>query len=236
MFGKVKTLHTTSLLYFRDALTNNIPICKLKARTTKNEVYVATYFLVRLILFHKTAYLCCMKEKDLSKFLSLILRHQPDVIGITLDAQGWVDIDILLDALHKDGKAINRTILDKVVAENNKKRFAFDETGTRIRANQGHSIEVDLALPASEPPAILYHGTAEKTLVAIRQEGLTKQARQHVHLSTNTDTAMQVGGRHGKPCVLKIQAGKMQAAGYLFYIADNGVWLTDYVPVAFIDF
>ncbi len=173
--------------------------------------------------------------KDLSKYLSLILRHQPEVIGITLDNQGWVNVDVLLVALQKDGKTISRGQLEKVVAENNKKRFSFDETGTRIRANQGHSIEIDLALPASVPPDVLYHGTALKSLGAIQKEGLTKQSRQHVHLSTNLDTATQVGGRHGKPIVLTVQAGKMQAAGYLFYVSDNGVWLTDCVPPVFLE-
>ena len=174
--------------------------------------------------------------KNVSRFLSLVLRHQPEVIGITLDAQGWVAVDTLLAALEKHGKGIDRPTLEQIVAENNKKRFTFDETGTKIRANQGHSIEIDLALPATEPPAVLYHGTAEKTVEAIRREGLTKQSRQHVHLSTNVETATQVGGRHGKPCLLKVQAGKMHADGYTFYISDNGVWLTDHVPVAYIDF
>jgi putative RNA 2'-phosphotransferase len=177
-----------------------------------------------------------MKEKDLSRFLSLVLRHKPEEIGITLDEQGWVEVEVLLKALATHKATLTREGLEKIVAENNKKRFAFDETGSKIRANQGHSIEVDLALPTSMPPAILYHGTAEKTVAIIRQEGLTKQSRQHVHLSTNRDTATQVGGRHGKPYILEVQAGKMHEAGYAFYISENGVWLTDHVPVQFIDF
>jgi putative RNA 2'-phosphotransferase len=177
-----------------------------------------------------------MKEKDVSRFLSLVLRHKPEEIGITLDAQGWVEVEVLLNALEKHKAPLTREGLEKIVAENNKKRFAFDETGTKIRANQGHSIEIDLALPASVPPATLYHGTAEKTVSIIKQEGLTKQSRQHVHLSTNRDTATQVGGRHGKPHILIVRAGEMHEAGYLFYISENGVWLTDHVPPQYIDF
>ncbi|TAE18246.1 MAG: RNA 2'-phosphotransferase [Bacteroidetes bacterium] len=177
-----------------------------------------------------------MKDKDLSRFLSLVLRHKPEEIGITLDAQGWVAVDTLLQALNDRKHPIDRAKLEQIVAENNKKRFAFDETGTLIRANQGHSIEVDLALPASEPPATLYHGTATQNIEAIRKEGLQKQSRQHVHLSTNKDTATQVGGRHGKPVILVVRAGEMHQAGFAFYISENGVWLTDHVPTAYIDF
>ncbi len=177
-----------------------------------------------------------MKDKDISRFLSLILRHKPEEIGIRLDAHGWVEVKTLLQALQKHGRTIDRQKLEEIVAENNKQRFAFDETGTRIRANQGHSVAIDLDLPASVPPDYLFHGTAESFISSIQKTGLQKQTRQHVHLSTNRDTATQVGSRHGKPCILVVRAGKMQEAGFQFYISDNGVWLTDHVPVEFIDF
>ena len=171
-----------------------------------------------------------------SKFLSLILRHQPDKIGVTLDSQGWVLIEVLLEALNKNGHAINAKELDEIVAQDNKQRYAFDNTHTLIRANQGHSIAIDLDLPPSTPPEILYHGTSKKTVESIKQEGISKQGRQHVHLSSNHATATQVGGRHGKPEVLEVKALKMSEEGFLFYLSENNVWLTDHVPAQFIVF
>ena len=176
------------------------------------------------------------RQTQISKFLSYVLRHRPDEIGITLDAQGWVAIDVLLAAAAAHGRRITPEDLDFVVENNNKNRFAFSEDGTRIRASQGHSTEVDLGYRPSTPPAVLYHGTAVGNLACIRAEGLHKGQRHHVHLSIDTATAAQVGGRHGRPAVLVVQAGEMHAAGYEFFLSANGVWLVEHVPVAFIDF
>jgi putative RNA 2'-phosphotransferase len=170
-----------------------------------------------------------------SRFLSLILRHDPGAIGLPLDAQGWADIDTLLALLPPD-RAMDRGTLLRLVAENPKQRFALSEDGMRIRANQGHSLEIDLALTPVPPPQVLYHGTATQALASIRREGLTRRSRRHVHLSADADTARRVGSRHGTPQVLRVHAAAMAAAGLAFYRADNGVWLTDAVPPAYIDF
>jgi putative RNA 2'-phosphotransferase len=170
-----------------------------------------------------------------SKFLSLILRHQPEVIGLTLDDAGWADIDTLI-RLSQPHKPLTRALIEQVVAENCKQRFAISEDGRRIRANQGHSIEVDLGFLPVTPPTLLYHGTATRFVDAIRREGLAKRSRQHVHLSADADTATVVGARHGKPVVLIVRAGEMAAVGHAFFHSENGVWLTDAVPVGFIDF
>jgi putative RNA 2'-phosphotransferase len=170
-----------------------------------------------------------------SKFLSLILRHQPEVIGLTLDDAGWADIDTLI-RLSQPHKPLTRALIEQVVEENSKQRFAISEDGRRIRANQGHSIEVDLGFLPVTPPTLLYHGTATRFVDAIRSEGLAKRSRQHVHLSADADTATAVGARHGKPVVLIVRAGEMAAAGHAFFHSENGVWLTDAVPAGFIDF
>lgn len=170
-----------------------------------------------------------------SKFLSLVLRHQPEVIGLILDDSGWADIDTLI-RLSQAHKPLTRALIEQVVAENSKQRFAISEDGRRIRANQGHSIEVDLGFVPVMPPTLLYHGTATRFVDAIRREGLVKRSRQHVHLSADADTATVVGARHGKPAVLIVRAGEMAAAGHAFFRSENGVWLTDAVPVGFIDF
>lgn len=169
-----------------------------------------------------------------SKFLSLILRHKPETIGVTLDQQGWVDVDELLEKMNAKGHPISRAQLEQIIAENDKKRFAFSEDGRRIRANQGHSVAVDLSLERLEPPTILYHGTLRRNRVSIEEHGLLKQKRQHVHLSADRDTARQVGQRYGKPIVLDIAARRMFEEGYHFFRSENGVWLTDLVPPSFI--
>lgn len=172
-----------------------------------------------------------------SKFLSLILRHQPEVIGLTLDANGWADIATLLVQAEKHGKAIALDELWEVVETSDKQRFAISEDGLRIRANQGHSVEgVDLGLTKEFPPDVLYHGTASRFIESILASGLRPGSRHHVHLSVNLETATKVGARHGKPVVLIVHAGQMHAQGHAFYRSLNGVWLTDSVPVEFIDF
>ncbi|MDF6019945.1 RNA 2'-phosphotransferase [Streptomyces sp. JH34] len=163
-----------------------------------------------------------------SKYLSKHLRHEPDRIGIRLDAQGWVSVDELLRACARQGFVVTRDELDHVVASNDKQRFAVD--GDRIRANQGHSVTVDLGLPAAEPPAYLYHGTVARALETIRAEGLRPMNRHHVHLSPDRGTAVRVGARRGAPVVISVDSGAMHRAGHLFHVTANGVWLTDLVP------
>lgn len=170
-----------------------------------------------------------------SKFLSLVLRHRPDLIGLSLDAAGWADMAELI-RLSQGHRTLTRDVIEAVVAGSDKQRFAISEDGLRIRANQGHSIDVDLALEVVAPPELLYHGTATRFLEAIRREGLLRGDRHHVHLSADIDTALRVGVRHGKPVVLLIHAAEMAAAGHAFRRSANGVWLADAVPAAFIDF
>ncbi|WP_330320373.1 RNA 2'-phosphotransferase [Streptomyces clavifer] len=167
-----------------------------------------------------------------SKYLSKHLRHQPDRIGISLDAHGWVSIEELLRACARHGFAISRSELDHVVAASDKQRFAVADD--RIRANQGHTVAVDLDLAPAEPPAYLYHGTVARALDAIRNEGLRPMARHHVHLSRDRETATRVGARRGAPVVLSVDAGAMHRAGHLFHVTANGVWLTDAVPPGFL--
>ncbi|MEU9250769.1 RNA 2'-phosphotransferase [Streptomyces sp. NPDC048270] len=169
-----------------------------------------------------------------SKYVSKHLRHQPERIGLVLDPHGWVEIEDLLRAAAAHGFAFSRAELDHVVAANDKQRFAVD--GTRIRASQGHTVAVDLGLPEAEPPAYLYHGTVATALDAIRAEGLRPMARHHVHLSPDRETATRVGARRGRPVVLSVDAGAMRAAGHLFRISANGVWLVDAVPPQFLRF
>jgi len=169
-----------------------------------------------------------------SKRLSLHLRHRPDAIGLRLAPDGWIGIDVLLAALARHGLALTRAELDEVVAGNDKKRFAIDETGTLIRASQGHSVPVDLGLAAAQPPDLLYHGTVGKFLPAIHAEGLKPMNRHDVHLSPTRETAVRVGSRRGKPVVLEVDAAAMAAAGHEFRVSANGVWLTAHVPPEFL--
>jgi putative RNA 2'-phosphotransferase len=174
------------------------------------------------------------KLKRISKNLSYVLRHRPDSIGIELEQGGWIDVESLLLALARAGKQITREILHEVVAKNDKQRFEFNDDGLRIRARQGHSVEVELGYEPATPPDVLYHGTAVHNLDSIFQQGLLKGRRHHVHLSTNRQTMIQVAMRHGKPVVLAVQAGQMHAAGHAFFVTGNRVWLTEHVPPGYI--
>ncbi|MCL4263497.1 MAG: RNA 2'-phosphotransferase [Anaerolineae bacterium] len=172
---------------------------------------------------------------SISKFLSLVLRHRPEVVGIELDEQGWAAIDLLLAACAAHGRTISRAELDYVVANNNKQRFAVSEDGQRMRASQGHSVVINLGYEPAEPPGLLYHGTAVQNLPSIRRQGLLKGKRHHVHLSAEQTTAQSVGQRHGQPVVLIVRASEMIAAGFPFFQSANGVWLTETVPYHYID-
>ena len=176
-----------------------------------------------------------MTDRTTSKFLSLVLRHDPGKVGITLDQAGWTGVAALLAACAAHGVVITREELDRVVATSDKQRFALSADGTRIRANQGHSVDVDLALTPATPPDTLYHGTVDRFLDGIRANGLVKGERHHVHLSADTAVATQVGARRGRPVVLVVHAAAMVAAGHVFFRSANGVWLVDHVPVAFLE-
>ncbi len=172
--------------------------------------------------------------KHISKLMSLVLRHKPETIGLQLDENGWANVQQLIEKINESGTAVDAATINIVVDTNDKKRFAFNEDKTCIRASQGHSLEVELNLNTVLPPDVLYHGTTERFLESILKTGLTKQQRQHVHLSEFIETAKAVGGRHGKPVILTINAKAMAAAGFLFYLSENNVWLVDSVPVEYI--
>jgi putative RNA 2'-phosphotransferase len=169
-----------------------------------------------------------------SKFLSYVLRHEPAAVGISLDSGGWVAIDVLLDACAKNGRRLSRADLEEIVTTSPKQRFAVSADGQRIRANQGHSTVVDLGYEPAEPPDVLFHGTVVRLFPSIRDKGLQRMERHHVHLSPDEATARAVGGRRGKPVILRIDARAMRDAGHVFFVTPNGVWLTDEVPSSFI--
>lgn len=178
-----------------------------------------------------------LSEKEttrISKFLSLVLRHEPAQIGIVLDEQGWTDVAALLTQLGAHGQPLSPEQLVHIVETSPKQRFRFNDDRKQIRASQGHSVAVELGYAPATPPNVLYHGTAARYQAVIQQEGLRKMARHHVHLSTDVATARAVGSRHGQPVIFAVAAGEMHRAGALFYQADNGVWLTDEVPVAYL--
>ena len=169
-----------------------------------------------------------------SKRLSLVLRHRPDSVGISLDPNGWVDVGVLLAALARHGRALTREDLQRVVRSNDKQRIELDVEADRIRARQGHSVEVDLDLAPVAPPAVLFHGTPQRNLESIRSHGLDRRRRHHVHLSPDAETARRVGARRGDPVVLTVDAAAMAREGHLFWLTGNGVWLTDAVPSRFL--
>jgi putative RNA 2'-phosphotransferase len=174
------------------------------------------------------------ENKKISKFLSFVLRHNPESIGLKLDENGWAETKDLLEKMNAKAFKVTAEMLDHIVATNNKQRFSFNETKTKIRASQGHSIDVELNLKATKPPQYLYHGTGEKYVNSILLTGLEKRNRQHVHLSKDIETAINVGQRHGKPKVFIVEAGQMGVDGFLFYLSDNGIWLIDNVPVRYL--
>ena len=177
-----------------------------------------------------------MQLNDISRFLSYVLRHDPDAISLTLDSQGWASIDELIQQARASKRVFTREQLDEVVATNDKQRFAISDDRASIRAVQGHSLErIKIRYTACQPPNVLYHGTASRFLGRILAQGLVAGSRHHVHLSADQSAAVKVGARHGDPVVLTIQARDMYLAGQAFYQADNGVWLTDSVPTAYID-
>ena len=178
------------------------------------------------------------KETDgdlttVSKYISLILRHKPEVIGIALDSHGWADVDELLAGVGRQ-YPIDRDMLEEIVRTDNKQRYSFSEDGTKIRANQGHSVPVDVELAAAEPPETLYHGTADRFAASIESRGLIPGSRLYVHLSPDMETAVKVGSRHGKPVVYLVDAGRMSRDGCIFYLSVNGVWLTKEVPAQYL--
>lgn len=175
-----------------------------------------------------------MSFTDTSKFMSLILRHKPEAIGISLDEHGWANVDELIAGIAKTHK-FNMDILEEIVRTDNKQRYSFNEDKTLIRANQGHSIPVDVELDEAEPPAELWHGTGEKFVSSIDKQGLIPKSRLYVHLSKDEETAMNVGKRHGKPVLYKVKAGDMYKDGYKFFLSKNGVWLTKEVPVKYLE-
>lgn len=170
------------------------------------------------------------RRTRISKFVSKVLRHQPETVGLVLEPGGWVLVDDLINGLAKAGTRVSRDELDTVVRHCEKQRFAFSDDGTKIRANQGHSTEVEMDFEPTEPPAELFHGTATATLPLILRDGLRRMARHHVHLSGDTETATKVGRRHGKPVVIVVDAARMRADGHVFYRSANGVWLVEHVP------
>jgi putative RNA 2'-phosphotransferase len=169
-----------------------------------------------------------------SKYLSKHLRHEPERLGLVLEPGGWVRVDTLLAACAAKSFAVSEEELREVVERSDKQRFAFDCSGEKIRANQGHSVSVDLELEPAEPPAVLYHGTGAGSVDAILSGGLLRMGRHHVHLSAERETAVRVGQRHGKPVVFSVDTGRMVADGYTFFVSANGVWLVESVPVQYL--
>lgn len=169
-----------------------------------------------------------------SKFISLILRHKPETIGIALDEHGWADVEELIEGIGRT-RPFDMEMLEEIVRTDNKQRYSFNEDKTLIRANQGHSIPVDVELPVTAPPEYLYHGTGQKYVESIDQIGLISKSRLYVHLSAEMETAVTVGRRHGKPVVYRVKSGQMQKDGYAFYLSVNGVWLTKEVPAKYLE-
>ena len=175
-------------------------------------------------------------KTDISKFISYGLRHAPEKIGLIMDSNGWVIIDDLIKSAIDNGYDLNYELLEEIVENNDKKRFSMSSDGVKIRANQGHSIDVDVELAEKFPPNLLYHGTASRFIESIKNDGLMAKSRLYVHLSSDYETALKVGGRHGKPCVLNVNSQEMNRDGIKFYLSNNNVWLTKFVDKKYITF
>ncbi|MBN7573680.1 MULTISPECIES: RNA 2'-phosphotransferase [Clostridium] len=175
------------------------------------------------------------KDMRISKFISLILRHKPEEIGLTLDEYGYISTSDLINGLNKKGYKVTISDIERIVAEDGKQRYSFNNDKTKIKANQGHSIKVNLELQAIKPPKVLYHGTATRFMDSICREGIKKQNRQYVHLSADIETATKVGKRHGELVIFKINSEQMNKDGYKFFLSENKVWLTDYVPAKYFE-
>lgn len=187
-------------------------------------------------MFIRKVYIQMDTLVNLSRYISFILRHRPDTIGLSLDKHGYIDVQDLINGIKENNDFyIDLDILKFIVETDNKKRYSFSEDGTKIRANQGHSVKVDLGLKEVKPPSILYHGTGEKYLESILKEGLKSKSRMYVHLSSDIDTAISVGKRHGEPIVLGIDAERMYKDEYKFYLSENGIFLAESVPVKYIN-
>ena len=175
------------------------------------------------------------QDQKASKFISLILRHKPQEIGLQLDEYGYINTNDLIDGMNVKGYNVTILDIERIVAEDDKQRYSFNSDKSKIKANQGHSIEVNLELQPVKPPDILYHGTAKRVLDNILSQGITKQARQYVHLSADIETASKVGKRHGELVIFNVDSKRMNEDGYKFYLSDNGVWLVDFVPYEYLD-
>ena len=170
----------------------------------------------------------------ISRYISMILRHHPEKAGIKLDRHGWADVDALIEGVSKT-HPLTRELLEEIVRTDDKQRYSFSEDGARIRANQGHSIPVDVELSRQEPPEYLFHGTGEKYVASIEQRGLLAKGRLYVHLSSDTETARKVGARHGNPVIYRVASGRMARDGFAFFLSVNQVWLTPMVPVEYLE-
>lgn len=173
-------------------------------------------------------------SNEIGKYIALILRHKPETIGISLDEHGWADVQKLIEGIRKDYD-FDMSMLEQIVSNDKKQRYSFNEDKSLIRANQGHSIPVDVELEKKIPPEVLYHGTAVKYEVSIDKQGLIPKSRLYVHLSADIETATVVGKRHGNPVIYKVLSAEMQKSGYSFYQSVNGVWLTKQVPVEYLE-
>lgn len=175
------------------------------------------------------------KKDKLSIFLSLVLRHKPEAANISLDNHGWADVGLLIKGVNETGRNLDMDTLEEIVRTDEKGRYSFNDDKSKIRANQGHSVEVDMEFVEAIPPDELYHGTAKKNLVGIMSNGLSPMSRQYVHLSKDAQTAIRVGKRHGEPVLLKVNAKKAYNDGYIFFLSVNGVWLIKQIPAEYLE-